>query len=65
MWQLERSPLIESAPIDGTNPLLRIIETNAWKAEGIPPLTIGYVENAQGIEIVRLVVHAGAPPTRI
>lgn len=44
--------------IPGTNPELRVIETNAWRAEGIPAVAIGYHKTLDGIEIVRLTLDA-------
>lgn len=57
LWQLQRSPLVEAVEIQGSNPRLFILETNAWRHEGIPALTLGYHVVADGIEIVRLALH--------
>lgn len=51
LWSLERHPLDEATPLgDG----LHLLETNAWKQEGIPAMRIAYRLTPDGIEIVRL-----------
>jgi len=57
MWQLARRPLTDAEEIPGTNPKVFVLQTTAWIAEGIPPLSIGYSESDQGIEIVSLALH--------
>ncbi len=61
LWQLQRSPLDEAVQIPGTDPPLFVIETNAWRAEGIPPLRLGFNRVADGIEIVQLALHMSPP----
>lgn len=60
LWQLRRSSLGEAVEVPGTNPPVRVLETNAWRHEGIPVLRIGYVEVSEGIEIVQLALLEGS-----
>lgn len=54
LWQLRRCPLEDAVQIPGSNPPVFVFETNAWRAEGIPPIRIGFQNNEHGIELVRL-----------
>jgi hypothetical protein len=55
MWQLQRSPLGEAAVIPTTDPPIFVIESNAWRADGIPVMRIGFIKLPQDdIEIVSL-----------
>jgi hypothetical protein len=58
LWQLQRSPLDEAALIPGSNPPVRVLETNAWRAAGIPPLRIGFKETPEGMEVIQLAALA-------
>ena len=57
MWQLQRMPLNEAIQIPGTSPPVFVFESNAWRAHGIPPISIGYVETSTGIELVRFTLR--------
>jgi hypothetical protein len=61
LWQLQRAALDEAVEIPGTYPPLFVIETIAWRAEGIPRLRIGYHNVPGGIEVVMLALDK--PPT--
>jgi hypothetical protein len=54
MWQLQRMPLNHAVEILGRIPPVFVIETTAWRAEGIPKMAIGYSETSCGIELVSL-----------
>jgi hypothetical protein len=54
MWQLQRSSLTEAVEIPGSDPPVFVLESIAWRAEGIPRLSIGFTRVQHGIEIVSL-----------
>jgi len=54
LWQLQRASLVEAVRIPGTDPPLFVLETNAWRAEGIPSMRLGYNNVPDGIQIVQL-----------
>lgn len=54
MWQLQRCSLDEAVLIPGTEPPVFVLESIAWRAEGIPGMRIGFLEIEGGIELVSL-----------
>jgi hypothetical protein len=54
MWQLQRASLDEATLSPGSEPPLFVLESIAWRAEGIPRMFIGFVMVEDCIEIVRL-----------
>jgi len=53
--------LDEAVEVQGSNPRLFVLETAAWRHEGIPAMTLGYHLLTDGIEIVRLALHTNLP----
>jgi hypothetical protein len=57
MWQLQRAPLDDAVEIPGSDPPVFVLETAAWRAEGIPRMSIGFIRAPHGIEVVSLTLR--------
>jgi hypothetical protein len=62
LWQLQRASLQEAVKLEGTE--MHLLETNAWRADGIPPIRITYRMLDGDIEIVRVAVDMPSPPPK-
>jgi hypothetical protein len=64
IWMLERVEAIESERIPGTDPPIFVIETTAWRTEGIPRMRITYRELKRGhaIELLSVTLYEPTPP---
>jgi hypothetical protein len=54
LWQLERASLEDAVFLPGTDPRVGVLEVNAWRPAGLPVMRIGFIETADGLEIIRL-----------
>lgn len=54
LWQLERCSLAEAVEIPGKDPPVFLLETTAWRADGIRSMRILFVYTQSGIELVWL-----------
>ena len=54
IWSLARGNDLPGTLIPGTKPPTFAFQTNAWRAVGIPPIRVSYVEIEGGIELTSL-----------
>ena len=62
IWQLQRAALHDAVEIPGRDPRVFVLEVSAWRAEGLPVMSIGFSHTESGIEIVSLTLLDDSKP---